>query len=84
MVEEGDLEGALGDRPRTPDELVQPWFGDRAWPCASMSTRARCRVAARRGVQPSLTLLQRLTACYAIDVDDLFGGPSASAGPQVM
>lgn len=38
----------------------------------------------RGGAQPSLALLQRLAACYSIDVADLFGGPSASAGPQVM
>jgi DNA-binding transcriptional MerR regulator/mannose-6-phosphate isomerase-like protein (cupin superfamily) len=36
----------------------------------------------RGGVQPSLALLQRLAACYSIDVADLFGGPSA-AEPRV-
>lgn len=37
----------------------------------------------RGGVQPSLALLQRLAACYSIDVADLFGGPGATAGPRV-
>ena len=36
----------------------------------------------RGGVQPGLALLQRLAACYSIDVADLFGGPSAD-GPKV-
>jgi DNA-binding transcriptional MerR regulator/quercetin dioxygenase-like cupin family protein len=36
----------------------------------------------RGGVQPSLALLQRLAACYSIDVADLFGGPPA-AEPRV-
>jgi len=31
----------------------------------------------RGGVQPGLALLQRLAACYSMDVADLFGGPSA-------
>lgn len=38
----------------------------------------------RGGVQPSLALLQRLAACYSIDVADLFGGPAATAGPRVL
>jgi DNA-binding transcriptional MerR regulator/quercetin dioxygenase-like cupin family protein len=36
----------------------------------------------RGGVQPGLALLQRLAACYSMDVADLFGGPSA-AEPEV-
>jgi len=36
----------------------------------------------RGGVQPGLALLQRLAACYSIDVADLFGGPTA-ADPKI-